>query len=444
MNDVYQEVLNEALALHKQGRFDEAEDIYNRLLNRKNFEEPILFLLADLYLRKEYNGLAINLLSNLLQNNPKHAMAWCNLGVGFRKENQYDFAKSAWMRAIEVGGETVEVCSNLAGLYADRAMPDKAIEWCDRALKLDPSNVEAHWQKALATLTMKRWKEGWKLYEYRQKLASWDSRKSINAPLWDGKPVDHLYIHGEQGVGDEVMFASMLPYVTNAKRVTIEVNTKMAALIKQTWPEWTVVTEETPGDYDAKIPIGSLNVLFDKFNEGAYLSPSPERVAFYRAELEKLGPGPYIALTWMGGAKVTRVEDRSIRLEELRPIMDAFTCVSGQYSDTNPMIESERAKAGLHKINDESTGLDLHEQAALFAAVDAVVTVQQTAVHVAGAVGTKTYAMISSHPHWRYGVEGEKLPWYDSVRLFRQKDSWSKVVSMIFEALKNDLGANHA
>jgi ADP-heptose:LPS heptosyltransferase len=104
------------------------------------------------------------------------------------------------------------------------------------------------------------------------------------------------------------------------------------------------------------------------------------------------------------------------------------------------MIEGERIAAGLHKIDDASPGLDLAEQAALFAAVDAVVTVQQTAVHVAGAVGAKTYAMIGSHPHWRYGVSGDKLPWYPLVRLVRQHNDWGDVVSRVLEALKTDIG----
>ncbi len=446
MKDVFQEALQTAVSMHKESRFDEAADIYNRLLNRKPFDETVTFLLSDLYLRKEYNGLAINLLTNLLQNKPKHSQAWCNLGVGFRKENAYDNAKAAWMKAIEIAGETVEVCSNLAGLYSDRAQPEKAIEWCDKALKIAPDNTESKWQKALALLTMRRWNEGWDLYESRTELPTWDSRKTIDAPRWDGKEVEHLYIHGEQGIGDEVMFASMLPYVTNAKRVTIEVNPALAGLIKQTWPEYTVITKESEATekYDAKIPIGSLNRMFSKFNEGAYLSPDPDRVKFYRGELEKLGPGPYVALTWMGGMKATRIEDRSFNLETLRPIMNAYTCVSAQYSHTNPMIEQEREAAGLAKINDQCIGRDLAEQAALFAAVDAVVTVQQTAVHVAGAVGANTYAMIGSHPHWRYGVEGSKLPWYDSVRLIRQKDEWSKVVSVVLDKLQTDLGGKHA
>ena len=433
---MYKEFLQQGLALHKAGKFGEAATIYSQLLNQNPFDSTLQFLIADVFLRQERNGIAINLLTNLLKANPQNADAWCNLGVGFRKENFYEEAKHAYMRAIEISGETVEACSNMAGLYADRAQPDMALEWCNKALKIDPENVQAIWQKALATLTLCQWKEGWRLYEARQKLDSWDSRKSIDVPRWDGSPVEHLYIHGEQGVGDEVMFASMLPYVTNAKRVTIEVNEKFAGLVKQTWPEWNVATEETQGDYDAKIPIGSLNVLFDKFNEGAYLSPNEERVRFYRTELEKLGPGPYVALTWLGGTKATRVEDRSVRLEYLKPIMDAYTCVSAQYN-SNPMIEAERLEAGLHKINDECVGGDLGEQAALFAACDAVVTVQQTAVHVAGAIGAKTYAMIGSHPHWRYGIDGEKLPWYDSVRLYRNKNSWKEVVARILKDMKN-------
>lgn len=439
MNDIYSELLSKAVSLHKEEKYTEAELIYNRLLNRKPFDDQITFLLADLYLRKDYNGLAINLLSNLLQNDDKNAQAWCNLGVGFRKENQYEHAKSAWSKAIRVGGETVEVCSNFAGLYADRAEPEKAITWCDKALKIDKNNIAAQWQKSLALLTLKNWKEGWAMYECRQKLETWDSRPTIKAPIWDGKYTEHLYIHGEQGVGDEVMFASMLPYV-KAGRVTIEVNKKLENIIKNTYPEFNVVTEETIGDYTAKIPIGSLNSLFNKFNSGAYLSPDPERVKFYREELERLGEAPYIAITWVGGTKATRIEDRSIRLESMREILDKYTCVSAQYSDTNPMIEKERIAAGLHKINDECTGLDLAEQAALFAAVDAVVTVQQTAVHVAGSIGAKTYAMIGSRPHWRYGVSGTTLPWYESVKLYRQKnDDWDDVISTVIDDLKENL-----
>jgi ADP-heptose:LPS heptosyltransferase len=83
-------------------------------------------------------------------------------------------------------------------------------------------------------------------------------------------------------------------------------------------------------------------------------------------------------------------------------------------------------------------GEDLAAQAALFAAVDCVVTVQQTAVHVAGAVGAKTYALIGPTPHWRYGLTGD-MPWYRSVQLCRAKNGWAEQINLVEKAI-----ADHA
>lgn len=439
MKDIYQTVLDGAIALHKESKFSEAEVEYNRLLNRLPFEESLLFLLGDLYLRKNFNGLAINLFSALLLNNRMHGPAWCNLGAAFRKENEYEKAKRCWERSIEVAGENPEVCNNMATLYADKSAPQQALEWIEKVLKMEPDNVSAHWGKALALLTLREWDAGWKEYEWRQKLSNWDDRKAVIAPQWDGSHVGHLYVHGEQGVGDEVMFASALPMV-KAGHVTVEVNAKVAPLIQKSFPDFDVVTEASPGDYDAKVPIASLIRMFG-FNREPYLNPDPWRVEFYREELKKIGQGPYVALTWMGGTNVTRIEDRSILLSDLRPIMDGFTCVSAQHWADNPLIRKEQdeamAREGLKAINDESRGLDLHEQAALFRAVDYVVTVQQTAVHVAGAVGAKTHCIIGTHPHWRYGMDGDSLPWYESVKLHRRTGDWKEVVGRVLADLRS-------
>lgn len=436
MHDVHLELLQQGIALHKEKKFAEAEQIYHRLLNRYPFQEDLLYLVSDLYLRRDWNGVAIVMLAALLQNNPKRSDAWCNIGAAFRKENEYDRARAAWMRAIEMGGETMEVCNNLAGLYGDRGEPEKALEWLDKALAKG-DNAESRWQKALALLSLRR-DEGWPLYEARQELEQWDSRKKIEVPIWDGKPVDHLYIHGEQGVGDEIMFASAIPHVLPyAKEITLEVNPKVAGIVKQTWPQFHVVKEETPGKYDAKVPIASLLVRFG-INPLPYLKPHPAKVAHYRRALEDLGPAPYVALTWVGGVKSTRCEDRTIALKDWKPLRDRYTCVSAQYEDTNPYIGPEREKEGLPKISDESCGLDLHDQAALFRAVDAVVTVQQTAVHVAGAVGANTIALIGERPHWRYGIEGDKLPFYSSVKMVRKTSTWEEAVARVEKELDAD------
>ena len=439
--DLLNRLVKQAVVLHKAKRYDEAELIYNRVLNRDPFNQDLQFLLGDLYLRKEFNALGINLLANLLRANPGNAAAWCNMGIGFRKEGDKAQAMECWTKALAVGGESPEVCNNIATIYSDSAEPTEALKWLARTLAMDPENVEANWQKALALLSMAEWQEGWKHYEFRQKLESWDSRPSVEAPIWDGKQVDHLYIHGEQGVGDEVMFASAIPLAAHlARRVTLEVNAKVVGIAKQTWPHFRVVKEATPGDYDAKVPIGSLIGMFG-MNPKPYLEPHPEKVAMYRRALEELGAGPYVAVTWVGGTKMTRVEDRSMGIETLNPILREFTCVSAQYAGNNPIVEEQRKASFLPMVNVESTGEDLHDQAALFKAVDAVVTVQQTAVHVAGSVGAQTWALIGEKPHWRYGISGDRLPFYSSVRLLRKSDDWGGLVQTAVEGLRAHFGS---
>lgn len=436
-----QEIFTQAFELHKRGEFKQAIFLYNRLLNLNPEDQTLLFLLSDAYLREDFNGLAVNLLKNLLNNNPKHPEAWCNLGTAYRKENNYDKAEECWKKSIEIAGDTVETCGNMASLYADSGRPDDALVWTKRALKIDPDNTQANWQKALAFLSKGDWAKGWPAYEYRFKLDQWDSRDSIKAPKWDGKPTNHLYVHGEQGVGDEILFLSCLnDAMPLCDKVTVEVNRKVADLVRLTWPNVNVVTEEAQGEYSAKIALGSLCSFFranERFFSGdAYLTPDQARIEYYKAKLKEIGEGPYIGLAWLGGLKSTGLTRRSIPIKEFKPLMEKYTCVSVQYEDTNPILSVERENAGLVKINDLCVGGDLAEQAALMAALDAVVTVQQTAVHVAGAIGAKCYVLVPELTSWQFARD--VFPWYKSVKLFRRKgETWP--FNQLMETLDADL-----
>lgn len=250
---MFADFVGKAIEIHKAGDYPKAVEMYNRVLNREPTNNSLRFLMADAYLRMEYNGLAANLLKLFVQDDPDNAEAICNLGVAYRKENFYEPAKKCWEKCIALKGDSVEVCSNMAGLYADSGRPQEALEWLERALKIDPENVQANWQKALAILTMGDFKEGWKYYEWRKKLDGYDTRPNVKVPYWDGLNTRHLYIHGEQGVGDEIMFLSLVDEaMKSARHVTLEVNRKVAGLARITWPHIDVVTDETPGDYSAK------------------------------------------------------------------------------------------------------------------------------------------------------------------------------------------------
>lgn len=444
--NVENDLLQQAVKHHQARNWNEAAKIYNALLNLDPYNETLLQCLGDMYLRVNHTALALHLLTELVTINPQNADAWNDLGIAHRMENRLEPAQKCWERAIEISGDTIAACSNMAGIYSDRALPHQAIEWIGRALAIDPQAVEPHWMRALARLSLRDW-GGWDDYEWRKKLDTFHNRKV--APEWDWRPTEHLYVHGEQGIGDEVMFLSCLDEVLPlAKRVTLEINAAVANIARVTWPDVNVITDETPGDYTAQVALGSLPGRLRRedsaFPGHPYLRPEPWLVKNYRKSLRDLGPGPYVAVTWMGGTKKTRAEDRSLTPKVLRPILDSFTCVSAQYEHTNPYAQEERETAGIPKLDDASLGRDIHAQAALFLAVDCVATVQQTAVHVAGAVGAPTFAMIGQHPHWRYGVNGSTMPWYRSVELVRNAGNWDDVVQTVERKIADLTGVRRA
>lgn len=82
------------------------------------------------------------------------------------------------------------------------------------------------------------------------------------------------------------------------------------------------------------------------------------------------------------------------------------------------------------------TGKDIDHLASLMSKLDMVITVCQTAVHVAGALGIPCLVLVPSAPSWRYGITGN-LPWYNSVDLIRQEgEDWSGCVGEAAERLK--------
>lgn len=432
--DIYQQQFDRAYALQKQGKLAEAEQLYQALLNVTLDHPMVLYMLGQLNAAKGYNGMAANLFHCALSVKPDFQEAWCDLGAVLKAEHRDEDALKAWKNALDLG-PMPEIYVNMATLYADSGKPSEALHWADKAIVELPDNHNAHWNRALALLTQAKWDEAWKEHEWRRKLPNWHERDKVPAPLWDGKPVARLFVHGEQGIGDEIMFLSCLPdALALAKHITVECEKRLIPLIRRTWPQVEVVgtQDDVVGEFDAKIAMGDLPLLFrqkaEDFPKQPYLKVDPAKVEHYRAKLAALGPRPWIGVAWIGGSKTTRIHKRSMGIGKLTPIIAGRTCVSVQYGEFGA---PEADMMGLPHWP-AARGDDMDEQAALVAALDCVVTVQQTIVHLCGAIGTPCYVMTSSVPSWRYGIETASMPWYGTVKLFRQKgDDWQPVIDGI-------------
>jgi cytochrome c-type biogenesis protein CcmH/NrfG len=441
MDNAAQQLLEKGVALHRVGNLQEAATCYNQILNRDPNNPGVLYLLGDISVRQGCNGIGINLLKNSIAMKPSPE-AYTALGVAYRHENYYAQAEMAWRDGLKLQ-ETAELYNNIASIYSDHGEPDKALGLVEKSLALAPGNPNARWNKALALLTAQRWDEAWEHHDCRfdPNVQSISTRRNLECPLWDGSRVGHLAVHGEQGLGDEVMFMSMLAEaLQRCDKMSIEVAPRLMDLVQRSFPTVEVYGTEAAlrkwgAPFDAVVPLGSLGTFFRHQNTDfpgtPYLVPDPERVEHWRRQFAMQGPRPFIGVAWQGGTKETRIQQRTVSANSLS-FCKRGTAISLQYGDH---AQAQALEQG-YLYYPESRGADLDDLAAMVAACDAVVTVAQTLVHVAGAVGVPTHVLTPLHSSWRYGM-GDTMPWYNSVQLHRQKkaDDWGKPLADVKVAI---------
>jgi len=320
----------------------------------------------------------------------------------------------------------------------------------DRALALRPDFPLAAFHRAMARLLVGDFERGWEGYELRR-LSSDHAPAAAGLPRWDGTALAGrtLLIAREQGLGDEIMFASMLPQlIAQPGRCVVECDPRLLATFGRSFPGATFFGTPPGGGLppaiprsaiDAVIEAGSLPGFFrrqaaDFPRHAGYLKADPRHVARWRERLAALGPGLKVGISWTGGVPRTRRDLRSLSLDQLRPLLatPGVRFVSLQYTaNARSDIDALRARHGIAVEHWEDAIADYDQTAALVCALDQVVSVCTSLVHLGGALGRPVWVLAPVSPEWRYGFSGEAMPWYPSVRVFRQASygEWDPVIA---------------
>jgi len=261
-------------------------------------------------------------------------------------------------------------------------------------------------------------------------------------------------VYAEQGLGDEIMYASCLPdVIAQAAHCVIDCEPRLADLMRRSFPQATVhggrQTDavdwlEDAGPIDVKIPAGSLPLTLRREpaqfpQHKGYLRAAPERVAAWRARLQGLGPGLKIGLSWRGGVPQTGRGTRSISLPELLPVLrlGGATFVSLQYGQCGEELALLRERYGVEIHHWQEAIDDYEETAALVCGLDVVLSVCTAVVDLGGALGHPVWVMAPVRTDFRYGFKGKAMRWYPSARIFRQAQcgEWDSVTKEVAAAL---------
>jgi hypothetical protein len=155
-------------------------------------------------------------------------------------------------------------------------------------------------------------------------------------------------------------------------------------------------------------------------------------------------PKPWVGIGWKGGIQQTQAHIRSMTLEDLRPILEKpGTFIDLSYMDNNAEIARWNIANKSQVIRPPVDVGDYDDTIALIAALDEMVSVTTSAVHVCGALGRSCHVLVPEVAQWRYAYrygDGTQMIWYpDSVKMYRQKPGevgWAHAVKRVAEALK--------
>jgi Flp pilus assembly protein TadD len=348
---------------------------------------------------------------------------------------------------------------NRAILRDEQGDLEGALAFLDKALATDSESVDAHFHHALALISRERLAEGWAEYVWRFKRKNITTlHDRFSAPYWDGEPLKgwHLLVWTEQGLGDEVLLAGMVPDVLRqGASCTLVCTARLAPLFQHSFPTVKILTREdmkrdaspaAGADYQASLSQLGLHLrpTVDAFPKGApYLKTDVVRTAALRQKYRGSTNDRLIGIAWHSANPQAGVE-KSIPLPLWQDVLrvPGFRFISLQYGDHSESLRAFKKSIGLELIVDKSVDSknDLDGFAAQVAAMDLVISVSNTAVHFAGGLGVPVWTLLPAALGriWYWFLERTDSPWYPSMKLFRRErgEGWEPVLLAVAQELR--------
>lgn len=497
------EWLRRAARLQAAQDLPAAFDAYQQALSLAPDSAEIVHHLADLAFRLTQWDVAEKLYAHLCARDGADVTALTGYAAALREQGRYDDAIELLKSALDLQPQAAGLWEGLGSVMMSRKDRDLALVFFDEALRLDPDNLPALFNRGyvrsekgdlkggLADISAcaRRFKDtgnqrsaeltcaqfsmaigdltaGWQWYEarhmrgtnrevdYRLKLPHWKAGQALA-----GK---RLFVSAEQGLGDEVLYASLLPDLVaevGEGRLGIGVEPRLVPLFQRSFPDATVVAHRTQTvdgrirrdfpDLDQKaFDLWALMGDFLASHRGAvrdfprnpaFLTPDPVRVAHWRGYLSTLNGLPKVGVMWKS-LKSSSVRDGAFSpFEEWRGVLSTprIQFINLQYGDTRAELDAARA-AGLDIHTPAGIDLkqDLDDVAALCVALDLVVGPPTATTNIAAACGTPIWLILPPNPWLALGQS--YYPWYPRSQLFTAPatDDWAPTMASIAESLQ--------
>lgn len=386
-----------------------------------------------------------------IERKPDYAYAFCNRGVVQQGLGLLPQALASLDRAIALEPTDAVAHYNRAMVLQESSRWGEAVASYDQAVALNPDFAEAQYNRALTLLFLGDFERGWAAFEWRwnnaRRLAIGEAR-TFREPVWLGDEAiagKRLLLHHEAGLGDTLQFCR---YATLAAArgatVVLQAQPSLVSLLAHLDGVSAVIPSggALPA-FDYHCPLMSLPLAFNTTLQTvpaapSYLRNDTAKVARWRERLGKR-TRPRIGLTWSGNPNQPIEPRRRIPLADWLPHLPPefeYFCLQ---KDLRAEDRVARDSSGLIVSFDDELP-DFAATAALCECMDLVITVDTSVAHLSGALGQRTWVLLSFIPDWRWLLDRADSPWYPGMKLYRQKTAgdWSDVIARVAADLRRE------
>lgn len=472
--------------LQAQSRFSDAIDSYEQARQLDAADAQVLLHLGECHESLQQWRQAEECLREYLSAYPDETDARVRLGFVLTRQDNLEAAAAEYESIIQRQPDYVEIHNNLSYVYDRMGKLDEAVTAAEKAISLQPTFADGHNNLGNALRSLHRLEEAITAFERAQSLkpdfslaefnlattrmlagdlrggwAGFEAREAIMPtptvefaqPRWHGERLDGgtLFIHADEGLGDTIQFVRFVALAKQHSQahIVLQCQQQLSELLQVVAGIDHIIAEGEPvPKFDAHISLLSLPGLFETdwdslTNSVPYLRAEPHHADRFADEFNRARDRMKVGIVWQGNPAQPRDIVRSCPLEKLAPLTSnpdiAFMSLQTGTSGLSQLAGCS-FRESVTDIGSQLT--NFAETAAVLNNLDLLISVDTSVAHLAGALGTPVWTMLSHTPDWRWLLGRQDSPWYPSMRLFRQQSwgDWDGVVRQVSDELRKRVG----
>ena len=430
-----------------------------RILSQIEIEKKNENLIEVLYLKgilkkteKDYYQ-AITIFQKCLKIDEKFVNAYISLASIYKNQNYFNKSINLLNKVINIDRKNSRAILELGIIYSYLGEVKKGISLLKESLEIDTFNHEAKFNLAQMQIYNKDLKEGWNNFQSRWYCQNFKSIpfKSSKKQLRNLNEAKNLLIWAEQGIGDQIMYSSMLPEISKfSKKVTVKFDKRLIKIFQKKNKKINFIDNDTDikeVDYDAHLPLGDLGYFFRKDIQSFRKTNFPyididDKICSKVKSTFQSNDKIIVGISWKSKNEDIG-QDKSINLTDLIPILNLnnLTFLDLEYyeseKDKNNLYKNSGLK--IYKFNNVDYFNDILAVSSIINSCDLIITCSNVNAHIAGALGKTTYLLLplGKGRLLNWGFENERSLWYPSVKIFQQKKpgDWKHPIKKLREEI---------